>query len=521
MRVNSIKIKLSRTISFILIFGISICLLSIYYYCTTAANSFGLDQYKIIEYSKGILEGNFKLVGMRTSRLNWNFPMIHYLLVPLAAVTSNPLTFFFSTAVTYVFGIWSISWILYKNRTVSELLVFIGLSITHVYSLFYSSFLWQQNYIPFFVSMFFICFFYYLKNSVNTWLFHGAAVFLNIAFQLHTMSAVLILGFVSALIFLGKLPRYKHWFLQFGIQLMLVSPWIIYHVFFIDWASEPKYHSSLFKDFFSPAKAFFNYLSGSGLTREYTLYLGYGTNTFPYETFWFNWLSVGGVIFLLILFWTLKHLYSLQKFYAFSMKKIYLYLSPYYHEERDFNRSYPIALYCLFMPTLLYLLSGIVMFPHYFQFLTPLLFLLIAVLPGQLEGKTLRKIAYYGIIMYVINQGSFSYWRSWEEYKAPYLDDIGYTKVLAQSVAENCRDYPQIRFASKLGLKNTDEMFHYLFEPQLKVLKKTGTLFCRSILVFQNKLLLQSPIVNWYLQQLEPLKKLEVHNNQIWIAGKK
>ena len=132
MQGNSIKIKLSRNVSFILVFVISIFLFSIYYYCTTAANSFGLDQYKIIEYSKGILEGNFRLVGMRTSRLNWNFPMIHYLLAPLAAITINPLTIFFSTAVTYVIGIWSISWILYKNRTVSEFLIFIGLSITHV-----------------------------------------------------------------------------------------------------------------------------------------------------------------------------------------------------------------------------------------------------------------------------------------------------------------------------------------------------------------------------------------------------
>ena len=172
------------------------------------------------------------------------------------------------------------------------------------------------------------------------------------------------------------------------------------------------------------------------------------------------------------------------------------------------------------MPTLLYLLSGIVMFPHYFQFLTPLIFLLIAVLPGQLKGKNLRKIAYYGIILYVINQGSFSYWRSWEEYNSPYLDDIGYTKALAQKIAEECSDKPQIRFVSRHEIKNTDEIFHYRFDPHFEGLNKTGTIFCRSILVFQNKLLLQSPIVSWYLQQQEPLKKMELYNNQIWITGK-
>ena len=92
--------------------------------------------------------------------------------------------------------------------------------------------------------------------------------------------------------------------------------------------------------------------------------------------------------------------------------------------------------------------------------------------------------------------------------------------MLALSVAENCRDTPQIRFASKSGLKNADEMFRYRFDPELNKLKTTGTLFCHSILVFQNKLLFQSPIVSWYLQQLEPLKKMGKYNNQIWIMGK-
>ena len=161
------------------------------------------------------------------------------------------------------------------------------------------------------------------------------------------------------------------------------------------------------------------------------------------------------------------------------------------------------------------------MFPHYFQFLNPLIFLLVAILPGQLEGKTLRKIAFFGVFLYVINQGIFSYWRSWEEYNYPYLDDIGYTNVLAQKIAEECIDKPQIRFASVREIKNTDEMFHYRFDQQLEGLKKTGELTCHSILVFQNKLLLQSHLVSWYLQQLKPLKKIEVFNNQIWITGKR
>ena len=491
-----------------------------YYYSTIAANSFWIDQYKLVEFSREILNGEFRLVGMRTSRLNWNFPMIHYLLTPFIKITTSPLVLYTSTAVAYMLGILIMGFTLLKHRPFSEFLIYVSLSLSHVWSLYYSSFLWPPNYIPFFSCLFFVCFFYYLKRSENVWLFHVASVFLNISFQLHTMSVVLIVGFVLTLIILGKLPRYRHWFLQIGIQVTLVSPWIIYHIFIIDWANEPKYHSSLYKEFLSPAKALTDYLSGSGLTREHTFYLNYGTNTFPYETFWFIWLSVGGGLFLLILLWALKRLYILQKIRAITWKKIHLHLLPYYNEEKDFERSYPIALYYTFLPTLLYLLSGIVMFPHYFQFLNPLIFLLLAVLPYQLKCKTLKKIAYFGVILIAINQAIFSYWRAWEEYNSPYLDDIGYTEVLAHTVAENCLDTPKIRFASRRGLKNADEMFHYRFDPKLAKLNKKGTLFCHSMLVFQNKLMLQSPIVSLYLQQLEPLKKMVKYNNQIWILGK-
>ena len=103
----------------------------------------------MIEQTKEILDGNFRLVGMRTSRLQWNFPIINYLLVPLIAITSNAWFLYVSTSVTYVLGIWSLSWILLKYRPFSEFLIFASLSLTHVWSLFYSSFLRGQKIIGF------------------------------------------------------------------------------------------------------------------------------------------------------------------------------------------------------------------------------------------------------------------------------------------------------------------------------------------------------------------------------------
>jgi len=496
-----------RRASFFIYIGISICLFGGYYYCTIAANSFSGDQYTMIEQTKEILDGNYRLVGMRTSRLQWNF------------LTSNAWFLYVSTSVTYVLGIWSLSWILLKYRPFSEFLIFASLSLTHVWSLFYSSFAWPPNYIPFFLSLFFICFFHYLRNSENVWFFHGASLFLNIAFQLHTMSVVLIFGFILALIMLGKLPRYRHWFLQVGLQIFLISPWIIYHLFVIDWGKEPEYHSSLFKHFFSPAQAFMNYLSGTGLTREFSQYLTYGTNTFPHEKFWFTWLSIGGWILLLLLIWVLWNGHKLLNLNGINWIKIRYHLLPYYHEETDINRAYPVAVCCLFLPVLLYQFSGIYMEPHYFQFLTPLMFLLVATLPGQTKHPTKRKIAWSCILVIVIIQGSFSYWRAAEEHRSPYLDDIGYTQVLAKVVAEQCKDNPQIRFVSNYGFRDAGKFFRFRFDPELAEFDRTGTLHCKLLLTFQNKLLEKSPIVNWHLRLLKPVLKLEVHNNQIWIMG--
>ena len=92
-------------------------------------------------------------------QLNWNFPMIHYLLTPLIAITASPWALYVSTAVAYMLGILIMSWTLLKHRPFSELLIFSSLSLTHVWSLYYSSFPWPPNYIPLFVSLFLYVFF--------------------------------------------------------------------------------------------------------------------------------------------------------------------------------------------------------------------------------------------------------------------------------------------------------------------------------------------------------------------------
>ena len=67
--------------------------------------------------------------------------------------------------------------------------------------------------------------------------------------------------------------------------------------------------------------------------------------------------------------------------------------------------------------------------------------------------------------------------------------------------------------------RDAGKFFRFRFDPELAEFDRTGTLHCKSLLTFQNKLLEKSPIVNWHLRLLKPVLKLEVHNNQIWIMG--
>jgi len=498
---------------------VSLCLLGSYYYTTIPASSVNLDQYLMVQYSSEMLDGKFRWVGMRTSRLNWNFPMIHYVLTPLIAFTESIQNLNILTAIGYLLGIWIIAWMLLHYRNFSEFICFALFSLTHVWTLFYSSFMWPPNYLPLISSLFLICFVQYLRNSKKVVYFYGASFFLNVAVQTHSLSSGLILGFVLGLIVLGKLPRYRHWFFQILIQIFLISPWLIFHTFILDWSKEPSYHSALFKNFPSPFEELFNYLSGVGLIREYTMYLAYGTNTFPYENFFESLLNIGGVILMFLLCWTLWKQHSFLKAKKFHWKQAFYYLQPYYQEEKNFQNAYPIMLYLLFLPTFIFLFSGMGMFAHYFQFLSPLLFLLIALLPGQLRNPNMRNLALLCIAGVVMIQGSFSYWRAIEEYRNPYLHDVGYTPALARSVASQCKDKPEINFLSRYGWRNSGGIFSERYEPEYKKAQKTGSLNCGSLLVFQNKLMQQSPVVQWHIQQLQPIKKLELHNNQIWIMG--
>ena len=126
-------------LKYIGVWSLLICLIAVimwfYYYSTISANSFWLDQYKLIEFSREILDGELRLVGMRTSRLNFNFPMIHYLLTPLIAISASPWVIYVSAAVAYMIGILIMGLTLLKLRPFSEFLIYVSLSFTHVWSL--------------------------------------------------------------------------------------------------------------------------------------------------------------------------------------------------------------------------------------------------------------------------------------------------------------------------------------------------------------------------------------------------
>ncbi len=496
-------------------------LLMFYFYNTIPSNSFSIDQYQMLDYSEQIFDGRFRYVGMRTSRLNWNFPIIHYILLPLAAIKNTPYSLYLFTAVLYTAGLALICYTVIKYRSINEYYVVLLFGVSHVWSLFYASFSWPPNHIPFFMSLFIYFFIKYLTQSNYTIYFHFASIALNVVLQLHSLSIVIIFGFIMALIVLGKLPPYKHWLIQAIIQLTMLSPWLIYHTILIDWTKEPTYHPTLFRFIFGPVVALFDYISGYGLTKENTLYLTYGTNSFPFENLFSGILKFSGMILFFLIIWSIILNFSILKSRLVSIKIAWNLIQPYRNEEKNFEHSYPIALLCLIVPVTAIVISGMAMHAHYFQYLTPLIFILVSTLLYNLHSKLYKSIAWVGIIVVVISHGIFSYWRAWEERKAPYLDDIGYTHVLAEVVAERCTDDPQIRFFTTQGVKAAGPIFYYRYDSELEKLDRSGKLICREMIVFQNKLIKQSDLINWHLKQLNPMIKLESNNNKIWIMGKR
>jgi hypothetical protein len=312
---------------------------------------------------------------------------------------------------------------------------------------------------------------------------------------------ILIPAFIFILFIFKKLPSILHQIIHILIQIILVYPWLYYYIFVFNW---DQFYSKkkLFKSFYTPAMEYFNFLGGWGLANEYRAYISYGTNTFPNTTIFNNMLFVSGLILLTMLVYStylsFKHI-QFRDILNIQVKKI---------NELDLPHvKLLIALSIINLSCLMFLLVGMHVHAHHYQFLTPLLALNFAVLVG-VENKR-KKLIISLLLVSIFIQGSFSYWRAYSEYTKPYVTDIGYSDKFTQYYADNC---------------NADSSAYILDPRGLQFFKSsTGSVdknACGKVVLVMRDHYAQSEIIRWMLEEEYRKTEMVFKDYMIWSANK-
>ena len=177
--------------------------ISIYYALTIPSNSIWHDQTLAVNLAKDILNGNYPLVGYLHSNRMHSFPAFYYLIAPLVYISDNPIFLYWSVAVMNILGVMIVTKYIYSKYGYQEYVLYLLFSATHVSTLFFSSFFWNPNYTPFFMSLFIVSVFKYLNDKTSVIYFHIAGIVINIMVQMMPQSIVLIpcfyLHFISFL----------------------------------------------------------------------------------------------------------------------------------------------------------------------------------------------------------------------------------------------------------------------------------------------------------------------------------
>ncbi|MBT5175630.1 MAG: hypothetical protein HOL93_03655 [Candidatus Marinimicrobia bacterium] len=473
----------------------------LYFTLSIPSNSIWMDQTMAINIAKDIIDGNFPLVGYVSSNGMHTFPVFYYLVAPLVYISEEPIFLYWSVAFFNIVGIILLANYTFKKYGYLESIILLLFSATHVWSLYFSSFFWNPNYIPFFMCMFIIFLSKLLNESKSVIYFHLSGILINIVVQMMPQAIILIPAFIFILFIFKKLPSILHQIIHILIQIILVYPWLYYYIFVFNW---DQFYSKkkLFKSFYTPAMEYFNFLGGWGLANEYRAYISYGTNTFPNTTIFNNMLFVSGLILLTMLVYStylsFKHI-QFRDILNIQVKKI---------NELDLPHvKLLIALSIINLSCLMFLLVGMHVHAHHYQFLTPLLALNFAVLVG-VENKR-KKLIISLLLVSIFIQGSFSYWRAYSEYTKPYVTDIGYSDKFTQYYADNC---------------NADSSAYILDPRGLQFFKSsTGSVdknACGKVVLVMRDHYAQSEIIRWMLEEEYRKTEMVFKDYMIWSANK-
>ena len=475
--------------------------ISIYYALTIPSNSIWLDQTLAVNIAKDILNGDFPLVGYAHSNRVHSFPAFYYLIAPLVYISDNPIFLYWSVAVMNILGVIIVAKYIYSKYGFQEYVLYLLFSATHVSTLFFSSFFWNPNYTPFFMSLFIVLVFKYMNDKTSVIYFHLAGIVINIMIQMMPQSIVLIPSFIFILFLFRKLPSLVNQVVHVAIQLALVYPWIHYHLFFFEWDGFES-GQKLYKGFSISIIEYLNYLGGWVLNSEYTTYLAYGTNTYPYAEL-IDIILTGSSILLLSLL-----VYSAWVSYRSIKIRNYLNINIINNEVKEFTtQNILIVLAVINFSCILFFITGMQMVSYHYQFLAPVIALNMSLLISY--EKKFKKLLTSVLMLIILLQGSFSYWRAYSEYKKPYATDIGYTDQFTNYITNNCNADSAAYILNPNGL-------HFFTSSKGDYYKKS----CGTLVMVLRDHYAKSKIIRWFLEAKYVKTNMKYKDYLMWSSNK-
>ena len=312
---------------------------------------------------------------------------------------------------------------------------------------------------------------------------------------------VLIPSFIFILFLFRKMPSMMNQVVHVFIQVALVYPWIHFHLFIFEWNNFES-AQKLYKGFTIAIIQYINYLGGWGLNSEYTTYLAYGTNTYPYTKL-IDILLTGSSIILLILI-------TYSTYLSLRSIKINNYINFHIIETNDYElttKKCLIVLTVINLSCIWFFLTGIHLMSHHYQFLAPLLALNMSLLVSY--EKKYKKLLVSVLMLFILLQGSFSYWRAYSEYKKPYATDIGYSDQFTNYIKKNCNADSVAYILDPRGL-------HFFQSSKGDLDKK----YCGKLILVLRDHYSQSEIIRWLLEKNYAKTDMKFKDYLIWSSNK-
>jgi len=154
----------------------------------------------------------------------------------------------------------------------------------------------------------------------------------------------------------------------------------------------------------------------------------------------------------------------------------------------------------------LFFITGMHMTPHHYQFLTPLLAFNLTLLASF---KQLKKIITPLLLLCILMQGSFSFWRAFSDYRKPYITDIGYSDQFSRYFTDNCKVDSAAYILDPRGL--------HFFQSSKSDHDKTS---CGRLILVLRDHYSQSEIIRWLLEKNYAKTDMKFKDYLIWSSNK-